>query len=98
VAKKVYTIQENGQVTLPVEFRKRYGLKKGDVVVFKETEDGLLISPRVLLAAKLMEELGDALRDKGVSLEDLIESGRDIRQAIFDEKYAQDADDQSDIS
>lgn len=94
MTKKVYTIQENGQVTLPVEFRKRYGLKKGDVVVFKETEDGLLISPRVLLASKLMNEIGDALRDRGVSLEDLIESGQAIRQDLYDEKYGQGHDDQ----
>ena len=46
MAKRLYTIQENGQVTLPIEFRQKFGLKKGDVVVFKETEEGLLISPR----------------------------------------------------
>ena len=94
MTKKVYTIQENGQVTLPVEFRKRYGLKKGDVVVFQETDDGLLISPRVLLASKLMDEIGDALREKGLSLDDLIESGREIRQEIYDEKYALTFDDE----
>jgi antitoxin PrlF len=93
VSKKVYTIQENGQVTLPIEFRKRYGLKKGDVVMFKETEEGLLISPKALLAMKLMDEIGDALRDKGITLEELIESGREIRQEIYDGKYAQNTDD-----
>jgi AbrB family looped-hinge helix DNA binding protein len=94
MAKKVYTIQENGQVTLPAEFRKRYGLQKGDVVVFEETEDGLLISPKVLLAAKLMDEIGDALQEKGISLDDLIESGQAIRQEIYDEKYGQEIDDE----
>jgi len=94
VAKKIYTIQENGQVTLPMAFRKRYGLKKGDVVVFKETDEGLLISPRALLAMKLMDELGDALREKGVSLEELIESGREIRQELYDERYGPHPDDE----
>lgn len=93
MAGKVYTIQENGQVTLPIAFRKRYGLKKGDVVVFKETEDGLLISPRMLLASKLMAEIGDALREKDVSLDDLIEAAQETRQETYDEKYALDADD-----
>lgn len=75
------------------EFRRRYGLTIGDVVMFKETEEGLLINPKAVLAMKLLDEIGDALREKGVTLDDLIESGRTIRQELYDEKYNQDADD-----
>lgn len=88
MSRKASTIQENGQITLPADFRKRYGLKKGDLVVFKETEDGLLISPRESLAIKLLDEIGEALEEKGISLDELIESGREIRQEIYDQKYA----------
>ena len=87
VAKKIYTIQDNGQVTLPIEFRKKYGLKKGDAVVFKETDDGLLISPREALAMKLLDELGDALKAKGITLEQLIEDGEKIRTELIREQY-----------
>ncbi len=93
LTKKAYTIQENGQVTLPMDFRKKYGLKKGDIVVFKETEDGLLISPREALAMNFLDEIGEALKEKGIDLDDMIESGRDIRQEIYDEKYARDSND-----
>jgi antitoxin PrlF len=94
VTKKTYVIQENGQVTLPIEFRRKYGLKRGDVVVFKETEDGLLISPREALAMKLLDELGEALEERGIDLDELIESGREIRQEIYQEKYTHDPDGQ----
>jgi AbrB family looped-hinge helix DNA binding protein len=86
--RKASVIQENGQITLPKEFRKRFGLKKGDIVVFKETNEGRLISPREMLAFQLLDEIGDALEKKGISLDDLIESGREIRQEIYNEKYA----------
>ena len=79
MVRKTYTIQENGQVTLPVEFRKRFGLKKGDVVVFKETDEGLLISSRETLAMKHLDAIGDALKEQGVSLDEMIESGHDLR-------------------
>lgn len=92
VAKKNYTIQENGQVTLPLEFRKKYGLKKGDVVIFKETDDGLLISARETLAMNLLDEIGEVLQEKGITLDELLAAGRDIRQEIYDEKYARDQD------
>ena len=87
VTKKIYTMQDNGQVTLPVEFRKKYNLKKGDAIVFKETEDGLVISPREALAMKYLDEIGDALKGKGITLEDMIASGEEIRKELIREKY-----------
>jgi antitoxin PrlF len=93
VVKQAYTIQENGQVTLPIEFRRKYGLKKGDVVIFKETDDGLLISPREALAMKLLDEIGEALEERGIDLDELIESGREIRAEMLKEQYGIDAED-----
>ena len=92
MAKNFYIIQENGQVTLPIEFRRRYNLKKGDAVVFKETEEGLLISPKEALVMNLLDEIAEGLEARGITLEELIESGREIRQEIYDEKYAAEAD------
>jgi AbrB family looped-hinge helix DNA binding protein len=93
VAKNIYIIQENGQVTLPLAFRRRYNLKKGDAVVFKETEEGLLISPKEALVMKLMDEIDEGLKARGITLDELIASGREIRQEIYDEKYAPENDD-----
>jgi AbrB family looped-hinge helix DNA binding protein len=92
MGRKAYVIQENGQVTLPLAFRKKYGLKKGDAVVFKEIEGGLVIDARETLALKLLDEIGDVLEQKGISLDELIESGRETRQALYDEKYGDDAE------
>jgi len=85
-------IQESGQVTLPAEFRKRYGLQKGDIVVFRETEEGLLVSPKETMVINLLDEIGEALKEKGVSLEELIETGREIRQEIYNQYYAKKTD------
>ena len=87
MTKKMFTIQENGQVTIPMALRKRYGLKKGDVVVFEETEDGLLISLKESMAMKLLDDIGNGLKAKGITLEELIESGRNAREGIIKEKY-----------
>lgn len=87
MTKKIYTIQDNGQVTLPIEFRKKYNLKKGDAIVFKETDEGLVISPREALAMKLLDEIGEALKEKGITLEEMIASGEQIRKELIREKY-----------
>ena len=88
--KRTYTIQENGQVTLPQEWREKYGLKKGDVVVFSETEDGLVVSPREAVLMRLLDEIGDELDAKGVTLEDLVRDGRKLRGEILKKKYGID--------
>jgi AbrB family looped-hinge helix DNA binding protein len=43
-------VQAKGQVTIPQEIRKSLNLKKGDLVVFEETDRGVLIKPVRLYA------------------------------------------------
>lgn len=80
-------VQEKGQITLPTELRRRLGLKKGDLVEVVETAQGLLITPQEVLAARALDEIGAALRERGVTLEELIESGREIRTELIKEEY-----------
>jgi len=94
VVKKTYVIQERGQITLPADLRRKYGLKKGDVVVFEETPDGILISPRETLVMRLFDDIGSELQQRGVTLEDLIEGGREIRGELLKELYGIEPDDE----
>lgn len=80
-------IQEKGQVTLPADIRKRLGLKKGDLVAVVETPDGVLITPRAVIALNALTEIGKALKEQGLSLEDMIERGRAIRGQLLEERY-----------
>jgi AbrB family looped-hinge helix DNA binding protein len=87
-ARKFVRIQEKGQVTLPVEVRKRLGLKKGDLVAVVETPEGVLITPQEVVATRALAEIGKVLKEQGITLEDMIESGREIREELFREQYA----------
>jgi AbrB family looped-hinge helix DNA binding protein len=88
-----YTIQENGQVTLPKALRREYNLNKGDEVVFERTSEGWLVRKREADPLKLLDELGAVLAARGITLEELIASGRDIRADIVREQYGLDEDD-----
>ncbi len=85
-------IQEKGQVTLPAGARRRLGIKKGDVVAVTETAEGLLIVPQAVIAANDIENMRRVLEEKGFSLEELIESGREIRGELLREKYGIESD------
>lgn len=84
---KLVRIQEKGQVTLPSEVRQKLGLKKGDLVAVMETEGGVLITPQQVVANKALDRIGQVLKEKGLSLEELIESGREERGSIIEKRY-----------
>jgi len=84
---KLSIVQEKGQITIPAEIRQRWGLKKGDLVAFVETEQGVMISPQEVVAMSALDQIGRALRERGITLEELIESGREIRGQLIEEEY-----------
>jgi AbrB family looped-hinge helix DNA binding protein len=88
--RKLARVQEKGQVTLPADVRRRLGLKKGNLVTITEVEDGILISPSEGVATRALDRIGRILAAQGTSLEELIESGRDVRGELISERYGLD--------
>ena len=87
MANIVVRVQEKGQVTIPLEIRKKLNLKKGDFVSVREVEGGVLIQPAEVIVGNALDQLGEILREKGITLEELIESGREIREDLLKEQY-----------
>jgi antitoxin PrlF len=85
--RKLVRMQEKGQVTIPTEIRKKLGLKRGDLVAVMETPEGVFITPQQVLATKALDQIGNILKEKGLSLDDLIASGREIRTDLLQETY-----------
>jgi AbrB family looped-hinge helix DNA binding protein len=85
--RKLVRTQDKGQVTIPTEIRKKLGLKRGDLVAVVETPEGVFITPQQVLAKMALDRIGDILKDQGLSLAELIASGRQIRTDILQEAY-----------
>ena len=84
---KLSIVQKKGQVTIPVEIRKKMGLKEGDLVAFVETEQGIMISPQETIAMDTLDKLGEALKARGMTLEELMEEGEQTREELVRAKY-----------
>ena len=54
-------VQEKGQVTIPSKIRKKLRLNKGDLVMFVETDAGVVITPGESLVSGILDEIGRAL-------------------------------------
>jgi antitoxin PrlF len=85
--RKLVRIQEKGQVTIPTEIRKKLGLKRGDLVAVMETPEGVFITPQQVLATKALDSIGEILKEKGLTLAEVISAGRDIRTDLLQETY-----------
>ena len=84
---KLVRVQEKGQVTIPAAVRRSFGLKRGDLVAVVETADGIFITPREKIAAEALDQIGEALKRQGLSLDELIASGRVERSKLIAEHY-----------
>lgn len=82
-------VQEKGQVTIPLEIRRKLNLKKGDMVTFLETDQGIMIKSVELIASQALDEIGRQLKEKGISLEEIMALGSDIRAQIVAEQEEQ---------
>ena len=87
MATPVVRVQEKGQVTIPREIRDKLDLKKGDMVTFVETDEGVVIKPAEVVVSDALDEIGRALKEKGISLEKLMKRGREIRGELIEEEY-----------
>lgn len=87
MAKKTYVVQRNGQVTLPPELREEYRLKPGDEVRFIKGSEGWIITKINPDPMQLLDQLGEVLKAKGMTLEQLMEDGETIRESLVKEIY-----------
>lgn len=83
----VVRVQEKGQVTIPRNIREKLDLKKGDMVTFIETAEGIVIKPAEVVVTDALDEIGRALKEKGISLDEMLDKGREIRGELVEEEY-----------
>ncbi len=50
-------------------------------------EEGVLISPQEIIASQALDQIGQILEEKGLTLEELIQSGREIHGELIEEEY-----------
>ena len=83
-------IRRKGIITLPVQVRRQYGLEEGDVFTLVDLGDGsFLLTSRVSQVARLGDEVARLMTEEGVTLEDMLETLDQEREAYYREHYVQ---------
>ncbi|HSM24028.1 MAG TPA: AbrB/MazE/SpoVT family DNA-binding domain-containing protein [Anaerolineaceae bacterium] len=69
-------VQEKGQVTIPRDIRRQLKLKKGDLVTFISTENGVVIKTLDLASDDLLAVLATSLQKRGVKINEVLTRAR----------------------
>ena len=82
-------VQEKGQVTIPVAFRKLLGVDKGARVQFALNEEGeVTIKPVSVSAVRTaVSSISQYLEENDISLEELDAIVDSVQDRIFEEMY-----------
>ena len=75
------------QLTLPRSVCEALGVQPGDRLVLELVDGKLVVEPQRVRAMEALRAIQQAFAESGISEEELLESGRQIREELFREKY-----------
>lgn len=84
----VARISVKGQVTIPIEIRRKLGLKEGDKVVFLEQGDNIvLMNSNRLAFEQFQRDMAGVAEKAGLqSEEDVVDMVKQVRQKMWEER------------
>lgn len=81
-------ITSKGQITIPVQIRKKLNLKEGDKVIFIEEDGKIIFANSAMIALKeIQEEMkGEAEKEGFSNVEDVDKYVKEVREEIWEKK------------
>ncbi len=80
-------VRQRGNVTLPVDIRKRYNVQDGDTYRLIDVDGILILTPMSPMLPELAREIERARVEAGLSMEEMLQGLREQRAQYVAEKY-----------
>ena len=75
----VVQMRKKGSLTIPKELRSKYRLEEGDPLTLIDMGEGVFLSPKQSLLPKLVAQIEELREAQGLSLEELLDGLKEIR-------------------
>ncbi|MDR1536958.1 MAG: AbrB/MazE/SpoVT family DNA-binding domain-containing protein [Clostridiales bacterium] len=87
---EVAKITSRGQITIPIDIRKRLGVKEGDKVIFIEDGNNIVVANAAKIAFANMRSAfaGEAERLGLEDEQDVVNLVDEVREEMWNERYA----------
>ncbi|MDI6655799.1 MAG: AbrB/MazE/SpoVT family DNA-binding domain-containing protein [Candidatus Hydrothermarchaeota archaeon] len=84
-------VSKHGTITLPKEFRKKYGIKEDDYVKVEETKNGVrIVGAEVIELNPVIREAQEIAEKKNITVGEVVKSVRKERPKVYREVYGED--------
>lgn len=84
-------IRRRGVLTLPAELRRRYDIDEGDAFTLVDLGEGsFLLTSQVSRVAHLGDQVARLMEEEGVTVDEILETLDEEREAYYREHYVQD--------
>jgi bifunctional DNA-binding transcriptional regulator/antitoxin component of YhaV-PrlF toxin-antitoxin module len=83
-------VQKRGTLTLPVNLREKYGIKRGDTFNVVDLNGIFVLTPIVPMVPQLAGEIERLRQETGMSIEELLSGLREQRERYYMEHCAED--------
>ena len=80
-------VRQRGNVTLPVDVRKRYNVQDGDTYRLLDIDGILVLTPMAPMLPELAREIERARIEAGLSMGEMLQGLREQRALYVAEKY-----------
>ena len=87
---EIAKITSRGQITIPIDIRKKLGLKEGDKVIFVEDGDKIVFANATKIAFENIRRAfaGEAERLGIKDEQDVVDLVDEVRKEMWEERYA----------
>jgi AbrB family looped-hinge helix DNA binding protein len=83
---RVVTLGEKGEVTVPLEMRKKFRLKKNSKLAVMAVEGVIILYPINEEIDKICNKIANAFKEKGVTLKEALKGLEKARREIYRER------------
>jgi len=73
-------VRKRGSITLPSDFRQKYGIKEGDTFRLVDLDGVFILTTMVPLVPELAREIETLLSEKNISIDELMQGLREERE------------------
>jgi AbrB family looped-hinge helix DNA binding protein len=81
-------IRNKGSLTIPADFRRKYGLNEGDILTLVDMGDGaFILYPGVTVLDRLGDRVAQMMAEDNISLEDILSALDDERERYYKDRY-----------
>ena len=81
------SVNTHGQITLPAEIRKKFGITEGSVLSIEEEGNEIVLKKAVLVEEEVLKEIADLPKVKKLTNKKIVEMCRKIGRELYKQEF-----------